>query len=350
MRKYDYSFLKEKHLNQVVRLSNLISDINSKEILRKMQYEDVFNELRKKAIIDSVSGSNLIEGISTSQKRFMQLMEEEKPMNHDEKEILGYKDALSYVHNNYLDLEIDEALIKQLHYMIEKDVSEDAGEYKARNNYIMETDENSERRIRFYPVDYKDTPEAMKQLVLAYYEARQDEEIDQLLLAICFVLDFLCIHPFRDGNGRVSRLLMLLMFYYAGYDIGRYVSIENTINDYKSDYYYSLIQSSNNWHDNNNDYSPFIIFSLQILYRCYKTLDESLGEISLKKAKKNERIRRIVLNSLIPISKADIKEKLPDVSIRTIEAELRKMMDSNEITKIGNYKDARYVSNNKNIE
>lgn len=347
MRKYDYSFLKEKHLNQVTRLSRLIAEINTKETLRKMQYEDVFNELRKKAIIDSVSGSNLIEGISTSSKRFIQLMEDEIPISHDEKELLGYKEALNFIHNNYSTLEISEELIKRLHNMIEKDVSEDAGEYKSINNYIMENDEKGDRRIRFYPVDYKDTPRSMNQLLLAYYDARQDEEIDQLLLAICFVLDFLCIHPFRDGNGRVSRLLMLLLFYFAGYDIGRYVSIENTINDYKSEYYFSLIESSKKWHENKNDYSSFIIYSLQILYRCYKSLDESLGEIALKKVKKNERIRRIVLNSLIPISKADIKEKLPDVSVRTIESELRKMIDSKEITKIGNYKDARYISNNQ---
>ena len=125
MRKYDYSFLKEKHLNQVTRLSRLIAEINTKEILRKMQYEDVFNELRKKAIIDSVSGSNLIEGISTSSKRFIQLMEDEIPISHDEKELLGYKEALNFIHNNYSTLEISEELIKRLHYMIEKDVSED---------------------------------------------------------------------------------------------------------------------------------------------------------------------------------------------------------------------------------
>ncbi len=345
MKRYDYSFLKEKHMNDVLRLCKAIADVNAREEMNKQQDPGIFESLRGKAVIDSVVGSNAIEGIGTSEKRLKEILNNGGvPLTHDEIEILGYKDALNLIHTEYDELEISEALIRQLHYLIERNTgAEDAGQYKKADNYIMEFRSDGSGSIRFTPVSYKEVPASMEQLLLAYYSARQDDQIDQLLLSLCFVLDFLCIHPFRDGNGRVSRLLMLLLLYKAGYDIGRYVSVEKNINEHREQYYRCLKESSEGWHDNMNDYSPFIVFSLQILYRCYLTLTDTLGELSVKKVKKNQRIEMTVLNSIVPVSKARIKEKLPDVSIRTIESELRKLLASGKIVKIGNYKDARYM-------
>ena len=185
----------------------------------------------------------------------------------------------------------------------------------------------------------------MIQMILAYYEARQDSEIASLLLIPCFLLDFLCIHPFLDGNGRVSRLLTVLLLYLAGYDIVRYVSFEGVVNEYKEAYYEALETSSDGWHGNRNDYIPFVINFLQILYRCYKKLDESFTEISLKKAKKSERVESILLETIIPVSKREILEKVPDISVQTGELVLRKMLIDNRIIKIGSYKNARYMRN-----
>ena len=266
------------------------------------------------------------------------------PVTHDEIEISGYKDALSFIHTNYVNLDIDEDLILGLHKMIEEQTNhQEAGKYKTFNNYIMEYCADGSRRIRFKPVLAKDVKAAMQQLMMAYYNARQDSEISPLLLIPCFVLDFLCIHPFTDGNGRVSRLLTVLLLYLSGYDIVKYISYEGQIDKYKESYYEALKVSSDLWHENRNNYVPFIINFLQILYGCFKNLDNAFTDISLKKAKKSERVECILRNAVVPISKQDILEKVPDISVKTVELVLHKMMKENKIKKIGAFKNARYI-------
>ena len=185
----------------------------------------------------------------------------------------------------------------------------------------------------------------MGQMLLAFYEARQDSEISPLLLIPCVILDFLCIHPFMDGNGRVSRLLTVLLLYLSGYDIVRYISYEGQVNKYKESYYGALRSSSINWHENENDYIPFIVNFLQILYRCFRDLDETFTDISLKKAKKSERVESILMGAIVPVSKQDIVAKVPDISVKTVELVLSKMLKENKVKKIGSYKDARYMKN-----
>ena len=243
-------------------------------------------------------------------------------------------------------LSLNESVILSLHKMIEEQTSPlEAGNYKKFDNFIMEYGADGSRRVRFKPVLAKNVQRDMEQMLLAYYDARQDSQIAPLLLIPCFVLDFLCIHPFTDGNGRVSRLLTVLLLYLSGYDIVRYISYEGQINKYKESYYEALEKSSRSWHDNKNDYVPFIIHFLQILYRCFKDLDEAFTEISLKKAKKSERVESILLGAVVPVSKQDIMAKVPDISVKTVELVLHKMLKENKIKKIGTFKDARYMRN-----
>ncbi len=344
MRKFDYSFLKKDIPGNLVGLTDIIADLRSKEEFRKLQYTETFEQLRKKAIIESVKGSNAIEGIVTTDSRIRDLVDGATPTTHDEMEISGYKEALDLIHREYQNLDVDEDTVCMLHRMIENATNADsAGKYKKANNFIMEYTEDGLRRVRFKPVDAKDTSYAMEQMILALYEARQDSEISPLLIIPCFVVDFLCIHPFSDGNGRVSRLITVLLLYNFGYDIVRYISFEGQVNKYKDSYYAALEQSSMSWHDGTNNYVPFIVNFLQILYRCFKDLDESFMEISLKKAKKSQRVENILSSAIVPISKKDISEKLPDVSIQTIELVLGKMLKEGKIVKIGTYKDARYM-------
>ena len=265
-------------------------------------------------------------------------------MNHNEQEIAGYRDALAEVHKEYL--EFREADILRLHAIMMNIAGySNAGKYKSFDNDIIEEDKFGRRSVRFYPTSAADTPDAMEQLVLAYQEARDNPNINQLLLIPCVILDFLCIHPFQDGNGRISRLLSLLLLYTNGFDAGKYISFEEQINNRKGNYYEALLKSSIGWHENQNDYSCFIMEFLSTLYICYKELDKRFAVIGSRKVTKQARIEATVLNSLTPISKADICKILPDVSATTVEIVLGQMTKGNQIRKIGSGRNTKYVKN-----
>lgn len=218
-----------------------------------------------------------------------------------------------------------------------------AGKYKQNNNYIIEEDKEGNRKVRFTPTSAKETPEAVKQLVLAYMEARGNANINQLLLIPCVILDFLCIHPFSDGNGRISRLLSLLLLYKNGFDAGKYISFEEQINNMKGYYYDSLEQSSIGWEENKNNYVPFIENFLSTLYMCYKELDKRFNVVNSNKITKTARIEATILNSVVPISKAEICKILPDVSPTTVEAVLGKMIKEGSIIRIGEARSSKYL-------
>lgn len=344
MHRFDYSFLRESVPGSVIGVVDIISDLNAKEAFRQQQYKTTFEKLRETAIIESVKGSNAIEGIVTTDGRIRDIVAGAAPISHQEQEISGYKDALQAIHEGHQYMDVTEETILYFHKSIEQMSNPyEAGTYKRRDNLIMEYHSDGSRRVRFKPVSAADTPVAVEQMLLAYYDARQDSDIPAILLIPCVVLDFLCIHPFLDGNGRVSRLLSVLMLYIAGYDICKYISFEGQINEYKDSYYRELQKSSEGWHENVNDYMPFVINFLQLLYRCFKNLDDSFTEISLKKAKKSERVEAVLLSAIVPISKADVMHRLPDVSIKTVELVISKLIKAGRIDKIGTYRDARYV-------
>jgi len=220
---------------------------------------------------------------------------------------------------------------------------ENGGKYKTDDNVIIELDNEGNRKVRFKPTSAEDTPKAMEQLVLAYMDARNDANINQLLLIPCVILDFLCIHPFRDGNGRMSRLLSLLLLYKTGFDAGKYVSFEEQINNNKAYYYGALKESSIGWENNENTYIPFIQNFLSTLYMCYKELDKRFNVMNSKKITKKARIEATVLNSLTAISKAEVCSVLPDVSPTTVESVLSVMVKDGRVQKIGNGRSSRYI-------
>lgn len=348
MRKFDYSFLDNGLLPaNLINLTSNIYSLKTSANVRKVEFSKVFTELEVVAKVQSVKSSNAIEGIITSDQRIIDIVNQNSaPLNHNEAEISGYRDALNVIHNEHSNLDFNQNDILSLHNMMLSVVGyEHAGQYKTDNNVILELDADGNRKVRFRPTSAKDTSLAMEQLELAYMEARDNANINQLLLIPCVILDFLCIHPFRDGNGRMSRLLSLLLLYKNGFDVGKYISFEEQINNYKSYYYDALKQSSVGWEDNQNDYSPFIQNFLSTLYMCYKELDKRFAVINGKKVTKKSRIEATVLNSLVPISKAEICQIHPDIKITTIESVLSVMVKNNQITKIGNSRNTRYIRN-----
>ena len=240
---------------------------------------------------------------------------------------------------------ISESTILHLHQVMTSAAGYDqSGQYKAEDNLIMEVDMRGRRRVRFEPVSAAQTGEAMEQLILAYMDARDNPRISKLLLIPCVVLDFLCIHPFADGNGRVSRLMTLLLLYKSGYDICRYASFEEQINLSKDYYYESLRESSEGWHTNENSYVSFMKNFLSTLYKCYKELDKRFATVNGKRISKKERIEQTILGSILPISKAEICQLLPDVSPTTVEAVLGQMTKDGRITKLGQARATKYVN------
>ena len=348
MRKFNYSFLDDGVLPaNLINLTSVIYSLKTESNIRKDEFEKIFTELEKIAKVQSVKSSNAIEGIVTSDKRIVEIVNQSsKPLNHNEAEIAGYRDALNKIHLDYSNLDFTEETILKLHeIMMNYTTYENAGKYKINNNYIIEEDKDGNRKVRFTPTSAKETPEAIKQLVLAYIEARENSNINQLLLIPCVILDFLCIHPFSDGNGRMSRLLSLLLLYKNGFDAGKYISFEEQINNMKGYYYEALKQFSNNWEYGKNDYVPFIQNFLSTLYMCYKELDKRFNVVNSNKITKTARIEATVLNSLVPISKADICKILPDVSPTTIEAVLGKMIKNGSIIRIGTARASKYIKN-----
>ena len=345
MKHFDYSFAERGMLPAgIINVVETIAKLRERENQRKYDYPDVFTHLERIAKVQSVKGSNAIEGIITSEDRIVSIVNQNSaPLNHNEAEIAGYRDALNLIHEGHDTLDIRENDILELHKIMLSYAPSDGGIYKQNDNVIMEVDVSGASRVRFSPTPASETPATMEQLVLTYIDARSSYNVNQLLLIPCFILDFLCIHPFADGNGRMSRLLSLLLLYKNGFDSGKYISFEEQINKEKFNYYESLRLSSEGWHSDNNSYFPFIENFITTLLYCYKELDKRFAVVNEKKVNKKERVQATVLNSLLPISKQEICYILPDISPTTIEAVLGVMVKNEIVEKVGAGKNTKYI-------
>ena len=346
MRRFDYSFLDNGLLP--ASLVNLVADIASLKTMfgdMKEKYSHSFVELESIAKIQSIKSSNAIEGIVTSDERIAAIVNQNSaPLNHNEAEIAGYRDALNEIHLGYEHINFCQRDILRLHEILLSNTGyEYRGRYKTDDNVILEIDASGNRKVRFSPVSADETEKAMEQLEYAYLDASNNANINQLLLIPCVILDFLCIHPFRDCNGRMSRLLTLLLLYKNGYDVGKYASFEEQIINHKASYYAALQKSSAGWHTNENSYFAFMENFLFTLFLCYKELDKRFVIVHGKKMSKKGRIEATILNSLAPLSKADICRLLPDVSPTTVEAVLGTMIKEGKIQIIGNGRSSRYI-------
>ena len=344
MRIFDYSFIVD--LPIPARSFGLMHRILSEnEILRSKinQKKGTFTKLRTIASMESIKGSNAIEGIGTTDERLRGIvLHNTEPIGHDEMEIAGYRDALEAIHERGNGLPFDDITVCGLHRMLYGHTGIDkGGRYKTADNRIIDRTPEGET-TRFLPVPANETEACMDAMFQAYARALDDPEIDPLILIPCVILDFLCIHPFPDGNGRVSRLITLLLMYHNGLDIQRYESVEAAIDSTRNAYYDALKQSSVGWHTSENDYVPFITYFLNVIGMCITDLEKRRLTVSARDMNKTERIESVVLDSMIPISKAEICEILIDVSPNTVEKVLGDMVRDGKITKIGTTRSARY--------
>lgn len=343
---FGYDFLRNELLPaQLVTLATNISSLRMASEFRKEKHAASYGEMELAAKIESVKASNAIEGIVTTDARIREIVADgSAPLNHTEAEIAGYRNVLNEIHTNFSLHDFNEKDIRAFHAQMMRLLDPTAdGAYKSDDNVIAERMSDGRRIVRFRPTSAAETAEAMEQLVLAYQEARDDDAINKLLLIPCVILDFLCVHPFRDGNGRMSRLLSLLLLYRNGFDAGRYVSFEGIVNAHKAEYYAALKESSVGWNENQPRYVPFMVNFLMTLYGCYAELDRRFATVNAKRVTKKARIKATVLNSLTPISKSDVCAILPDVSPTTVEAVLGELVREKRVKILGAARATKYL-------
>lgn len=345
MRNYNYQYLSNLPLPMdTVRLIGRINEYKGKQDLYKQQAPQILNTLRDVAVIQSTKASNAIEGIVVTESRLHTIMSKTSdPADRSEAEIAGYRDVLDLIHASAPDIPINPNILLQLHKELYKFVPVEGGKWKNVDNEISETFPDGTRRTRFIPVSTFETPAAVQALCDSLKERRQQEDVDPLILTSYFVLDFLSIHPFNDGNGRMARLLTLLMLYQSGFEVGRYISLEKIIEERKEDYYESLRLSSIHWHDNQQNPFPWINYLLSVILAAYKELESRVGLVTTGSQNKTVRIRRFVEGRISPFTKTDVRNACPDISEATINRVLRELRDEGVIASSGLGRSAKWI-------
>lgn len=353
MRNYSYENKWQKLLTpEIVSLLTQIHEYKGEQTMFIEAKADTLTQLVEVAKIQSTEASNKIEGIYTSDDRLKSLVTNKtSPRTRNEQEIAGYRDVLATIHENHDYIPVKPSIILQLHRDLYKFSGKSiGGKYKGSDNVIEEEDEAGNRRVRFQPLSAFETPGAIDEICAAFDEMMAKTEADPLLLIPMFVLDFLCIHPFNDGNGRMSRLLTLLLLYRAGYFVGKYISIEKMIENTKETYYEALQNSSANWHDGENDYIPFVQYTLAVIVAAYREFSSRVKLLSANDLSKPERIREIIKEKLGTITKTEIMKKCPDISQVTVQRALNDLLKSGEILKIGGGRYTTYMWNHEKGE
>lgn len=351
MRTFNYKTEYQKLLNaEIVSYLTQIHEHKGQQNLFIEAKKDVLSGLLGIAKIQSTEASNRIEGIITTDERLKKIVHDKTmPQSRSEKEIAGYRDVLNTIHENYDYIPVRSGMILQLHRDLYRYSGMTiGGTFKNTDNVIAEDLPDGTRHIRFQPVPTWETPETVDTLCNAVNQALSDPEMDPLLLIPMFILDFLCVHPFNDGNGRMSRLLTLLMLYRSGYIVGKYISIEKIIADTKESYYDALQESSLGWHEGNNDYLPFVKYILGVIIAAYREFAERSDILVTKGLSKPGRIREIIKSSTGKLTKKEIMDQCPDISQKTVERALAELKDNGEIMKIGGGRYTSYIWNREN--
>lgn len=348
MREYNYNQTYQSLLTpEIVSLLARIHEFKGEQNLFIEAKSDTLTQIMDIAKIQSTEASNKIEGIYTSDERLKKIvLDKTMPKNRNEEEIAGYRDVLATIHESHDYIPPKPSIILQLHRDLYKFSGKSmAGVYKSSDNVIEEKDALGNKFVRFQPVPAWETTEAMERVCAALEEAYKNTEYDPLLIIPVFILDFLCIHPFHDGNGRMSRLLTLLLLYRAGYIVGKYISIEKLIEMSKETYYETLQQSSAGWHDEKNDYLPFVRFILGVIVAAYRDFSTRVQYLTTSGLSKPERIREIIKGTLGKITKTEIMQKCPDISQVTIQRALNDLLKTGDILKLGGGRNTAYTWN-----
>ena len=348
MRDFNYGKLRNiKWDNEVLGLVAQIHEYKGKQALFLKQKPATLEKLVEIAKIQSTEASNKIEGVVTTAARIKQLCDQKTtPRNRDEEEISGYRDALSLIHESYEYIPIKSSYILQLHKVLYRYSQRGiGGRFKNTQNYITEIKESGEQIVRFMPLDPFETPTAIEKMCESFNRETDACEIDPLILIPAFIVDFLCVHPFNDGNGRMSRLLTTLLLYRVGYVVGKYVSLESKIEKTKESYYKALEKSDINWNREENDITPFIKYILGTVLAAYRDFEQRVILVE-DKASAIDLVRNAVNNTIGKFTKSDIMELVPSVGKTSVENSLKILIEEGVIGRDGKGKATFYFRKN----
>ncbi len=345
MRSFNYSKIKEqKWDSDVLSLIAAIYKYAGRQELHLKQKPDELEKLVEIAKIQSTESSNAIEGIVTTNTRIKQLVEEKTtPRNRDEEGIAGYRDVLNIIHESFDAIPITKNYILQLHKILYSHMNNPiAGQTKTVQNYISATYPDGHTKVLFTPPAPFETPEALERICEEYNRVIGNLEVEPLIAIPVFIHDFLCIHPFNDGNGRMSRLLTTLLLYRSGFYVGRYISLEAKIAKNKDLYYEALGKAQDGWHEGEENVVPFIKYLLGTILAAYKDFEDRF-EIIEEKLPAIDMVRKAAKNKIGKFSKQDIRELCPSLSVSSIEGSLRTLVKEGELMKGGSGKATYYV-------
>lgn len=329
-----------------LRTIRALGDARGQQALWYQQVPETLKSLRRTAIIESSESSNRLEGVTVRHNRLQPLVEgHDDPHDRSEQEIAGYRDALDLVHESGRDMPLTPNVIRQLHSRLYRYMADPGGEWKGAPNDIIEKRSDGTTRVRFQPAPPHMVAPQVEGLCERFGAARETGH-EALVLVPLAILDFLCIHPFRDGNGRVARLLSLMLLYQAGYEVGRYISLERVIEESKETYYESLEASSQGWHEGRHDVRPWLEYFWGMLLRAYGEFEERLDRATAsEQGSKSERVRAAVLRRSEPFRSAEIHQECEGVSQETVRQVLRRMRDEGLVTASGTGRGAQWQRN-----
>lgn len=338
------SRLSEIQLPQgTVWLLESLAESKGRQQLYELQSPQILEALREMALIESTESSNRIEGVTVERDRLQPLvLGTVRPRDRSEEEVVGYRRALSWIHTDYENIVVEPATLLRLHALAQGGTSGDAGEWKRSQNEIIEVLSTGERRLRFLPLEPERVPDAIRELCLTYRHVLDQGQATPLFAVAALVLDFLCIHPFRDGNGRVSRLLTLLALYHQGQGVGRYISHERIVEETKESYYEALGESSRGWHEGRHDVLPWFNYLLSTLRMSWREFEERAGRQRPHYGTKSDLVVYTLETIPSPFTIGDVERLCPSVSRDTIRAVMSRWRRAGQLEILGRGRDARW--------
>jgi len=327
----------------IVWLMETLAESKGRQQLYKNQSPQLLESLREMALIESAESSNRIEGVTVERNRLRPLViGNTRPRDRSEEEIVGYRMALNWIHTDYSKIPITPETCLRLHALAQAGTSGDAGQWKTAPNDIIEIFPDGRRSVRFRPLVPESVPGAMEELCLAYRHSIDQLRVTPLLASACFVLDFLCIHPFRDGNGRISRLLTLLFSYHHGHEVGRYISLERIVEQTKEDYYEALKTSSSSWHEGIHDIIPWFTYLLSVWRKACREFEDRAERQRPQRGSKTEMVEYALGKMIGPFGIADVERLCSNVSRDTIRIVMNRWREQDKLEMLGKGRDAKW--------